>query len=412
MRAAPPPENEDERLRLLRAYRILDTPPEEAFDRVTRMVTHLLRVPISLVSLVDAERQWFKSKQGLRADETPRELAFCAHAILGDEPMIVENATEDERFADNPLVAGNPDIRFYAGAPLTTPDGLKLGTLCAIDTKPRKLTIAEAQLLDDLGRIVINQMELRLALLEAQDHEARENLLAAQQDAFIGSVSHELRSPLTSIKGSLDLLNHGAAGDLPDKARSMIQVAARSAGNLLGLVDDLLDASKLDAGEMTFDFQTGDLAQLVREAAEELASLAAQKSVTLTVTGCNALVSWDFDAKRLRQAVVNLLSNAIKFSPADETVTVTLDASKSEARITIADRGPGIPADFQPRMFQRFAQADNARGHKGTGLGLTIAKAVILAHRGSIGFETAAGDGTTFAITLPPRASFATAPGL
>ena len=159
----PVPERERERIEALRRYEILDTPPEENFDRITRIIAAYLNVPIALVSLVDETRQWFKSRYGLDAEETPRQVAFCAHAIMGDTPMVVGNATRDPRFANNPLVTGQPDIRFYCGAPLRTRDGFNLGTLCAIDQRPRRVTKEQQRVLTDLARIVVDELELRLA---------------------------------------------------------------------------------------------------------------------------------------------------------------------------------------------------------------------------------------------------------
>lgn len=157
------PDSPDEaaRLSVLDSLDLLDTPADESFDRIVRLASHVLDVPIALVSLIGADRQWFKSRHGLDAEETPREVAFCAHAIKGDDLLIVPDASEDPRFADNPLVLGDPDIRFYAGAPLTTPCGAKLGTLCVIDRKPRRLDDRQKRLLRDLGDIVMDQIELR-----------------------------------------------------------------------------------------------------------------------------------------------------------------------------------------------------------------------------------------------------------
>ena len=153
--------NESDRLVALQRYDVLDTPPEESFDRITRLAKSALQMPIVLVSLVDADRQWFKSRQGLEAAETPRDISFCTHAIEQDEPLIINNALEDARFRKNPLVTGEPHIRFYIGIPLRTPDGYNIGTLCAIDRKPRKLSSDEISLLRDLARLVIDELELR-----------------------------------------------------------------------------------------------------------------------------------------------------------------------------------------------------------------------------------------------------------
>jgi PAS domain S-box-containing protein len=168
------PPDEAHRLQVLLDLNILDTPPEERFDRITRLASRLFDVPIALVSLIDADRQWFKSRVGLRTEQTDRSVSFCAHAILHDTVMIVEDARRDERFATNPLVVGGPHIRFYAGYPLAAPDGSKLGTLCLIDRAPRQFSDDEGALLKDLASIVANEVaafELNRALQQQRDSE-------------------------------------------------------------------------------------------------------------------------------------------------------------------------------------------------------------------------------------------------
>ena len=158
MLAPATPANERQRLKTLRDMKLLDTPPEERFDRVTRLAKQVFSTPIALVSLVDADRQWFKSRQGLEATETPRDISFCGHAILDDKVLVINDATSDERFCDNPLVCGNPNIRFYAGYPLAAPDGSRVGTLCVIDEKPREINDEQLRLLRELGRMVEEEM--------------------------------------------------------------------------------------------------------------------------------------------------------------------------------------------------------------------------------------------------------------
>jgi diguanylate cyclase (GGDEF)-like protein len=160
-------EQEKLRLRDLHDYAILDTPPEESFDRITRLAKMTLQTPMSVVSLVAADRQWFKSRQGVTGCETARDISFCTHTIQLNEPLIIRDSHLDPRFANSPLVLGDPFIRFYIGAPLNTPAGYNIGALCAMDTVPHDPTAEQIKLLQDLGRLVVDELELRkLACLD------------------------------------------------------------------------------------------------------------------------------------------------------------------------------------------------------------------------------------------------------
>lgn len=158
MIAAPIPPDDAARLQALRALLVLDTPPEERFDRIVRFAAEEFDVPIALVSLVDQDRQWFKAKVGLDACETSRDASFCGHAIVQDAVLVVEDALQDERFADNPLVTGPPHIRFYAGAPLQLPGGQRIGTLCLLDRQPRTLAALDLSILGGLRQLVVEAL--------------------------------------------------------------------------------------------------------------------------------------------------------------------------------------------------------------------------------------------------------------
>ena len=180
------PENEAKRLAALRRLELLDTRPEPEFDELVSLAAAICGTPISLVTLLDERRQWFKAAVGLEVKETPREVAFCAHSILQSDLFVVEDAQNDERFADNPLVTGDPNIRFYAGMPVSSPDGFPMGTLCVIDRKPRKLTKMQSNMLVVLAKQVSARMEMRmqrkqlqLALTEAE--ESRKELRASEE---------------------------------------------------------------------------------------------------------------------------------------------------------------------------------------------------------------------------------------
>lgn len=188
MPAALLPPDESERSDLLASLKILDTAPEPIFDQVTRLTSRLLGVPIALFSLVDVDRQWFKSRVGIDVQETPREHAFCAHAILQTVPLVVPDATADSRFSDNPLVTGDPNIRFYAGVPIRTTGGLALGTLCAIDSKPHQLSDDQLESLSDLADIITKEIQYRETLTLAREDAERSGEVLARSEARFRTV--------------------------------------------------------------------------------------------------------------------------------------------------------------------------------------------------------------------------------
>lgn len=202
------PDNEHERMETLRALELLDTVPEERFDRVTRLARRLFDVPIVLVSIVDTDRQWFKSKQGLDATETSREISFCGHSILGDEAFVIPDASLDQRFSDNPLVTDDPRIRFYAGQPLSAPNGCRLGTLCLIDQAPREPSEEDLELLGDLASMIEDEIaSIQTATLDpltGLSNRAGFNLLA--EKSF--QLCRRMNRPASAMFFDLDDFKH------------------------------------------------------------------------------------------------------------------------------------------------------------------------------------------------------------
>ena len=203
MNCASKPANEFERLKALRRLKILDSLPEDQFDELTYLASYICKTPIALISLVDHSRQWFKSCYGLDIQETPRDISFCAHAILEEDIFLVKDASADLRFSDNPLVTGGPGIKFYAGVPLTTEEGHNIGTLCVLDQTSRELDNEQLKALKALSSQVMKQLELRILLIEAEklklsaEEAKRESDEAVSAKAsFLANMSHEIRTPV------------------------------------------------------------------------------------------------------------------------------------------------------------------------------------------------------------------------
>jgi len=205
MKSAPVPVDELARLEALKGYNLLDTLPEDIYDDITQLASEICRVPISLISLVDEDRQWFKSKQRLAPDETIRDYSFCAHAILNpSETFIVPDAREDDRFSDNPLTTGQPRVVFYAGVPLVNPEGYPLGTLCVIDTRPRTLTENQLLSLQALARLVNTHFELRKTKSELEATQAR--LAATDSDASAERLVSRIQPMVQEMQDKVDRL--------------------------------------------------------------------------------------------------------------------------------------------------------------------------------------------------------------
>lgn len=667
-----PPE-EELRLQELCGLGILDTPQEDRFDRITRTACRVFSVPIALISLVDSERQWFKSRQGLDVAETERRISFCGHAILQEEAFVINDASLDSRFTDNPLVEGDFHLRFYAGYPLHGPRGHKIGTLCLIDKQARSFsaedvqtladlaawaenelsssTLAEAmekltrsekrwrqsqkllqavmdgtsayvhlrdlnghylyvnreyekifhcsqqdllgkklddvfppelaalyggyerqvietgsvlqtetqvqfpdgihtylvvrsplldengqiygacgvgtditedkrlvselsrlnqklfetsslhqaildssnfsiistdvdgiirtfnrgaermlgycaaelvglqspallhdgaeivnraiQLQKELGRVVEPGFEVFVAkakLGQADEHEwtylrkdgsrlpvmlsvtalhdaqgqvngylgiaydlTERKRIENMKNEFISTVSHELRTPLTSIRGSIGLLSAGAVGEIPTRARTLLDIAKTNCDRLARLINDILDIEKIESGNMRFVNAVHALQPMLEAALGATQSYAAQYNVYFELDAGSESLYVNVDPDRLAQVLVNLLSNATKFSPQEGKVILRAKRLGTRVRVSVIDHGEGIAPEFHDRIFRRFAQADStdSRSKGGTGLGLSISKAIIERMHGLMGFNSVPGKGSEFYFDLP-----------
>lgn len=402
----PVPEDEERRLASLKSYNILDTMPEEDYNAITRLASYICQVPISLVSLIDTNRQWFKSKVGLEANQTPRNISFCRYAILSEEVMEIPNALEDERFATNPLVTADPHIRFYAGAPLIMPDGYKLGTLCVIDQVPRKLTPEQKDALRTLAKEVVAQLVLRKQkmILEREKELIERSLRIKEQ--FMANMSHEIRTPMNGIMGLTNLL---LDTPLNQEQKDYLHYIQTCTDNLLVIVNDILDFSKIESGKIKFESIPFDIGAIFNSMAALFRSKVEEKGLQFQVSISEQIPARLMgDPYRLTQILNNLLGNAVKFTE-NGTVTLAVElAGQAEGNspallFTVQDTGIGIPAEKYNSIFESFTQADNdtTRKYGGTGLGLAITKSLVEQQGGQIWVNSKMGVGSVFQFKLP-----------
>ena len=390
MLSARIPENESERQANLDLYDILDTFPEEAFDAITSIAAHICGTPIALISLIDKDRQWFKSHHGLTVSETPRDFAFCAHAILDpDQLFVVEDAQLDNRFFDNPLSTGDPNVIFYAGAPLVSSEGFPLGTLCVIDNKPHTLNSDQRKALADLSNQVIAQMELRRNLKELKSKNE-------ELSRYAHLISHDLRSPMQSIYQLSKIIAKESEGNLSEKAEKAMVQLQKKALQSQELVDGILKHSL--AGEQAYKPEKIQLPLFINELVE-FCSPPSDIQI-ITEVSDSEIVS---DSIILHQILQNLISNAIKYNDKEQgLIRIVANANETELIFEIIDNGPGIPEKYHERifgMFQTLSYADRF-GNKGTGIGLHTVKNLVVLLGGLITIESKEGEGSTFRITL------------
>lgn len=365
---------EADRLDALRDYDILDTPPEQPFDDLTWLASHWCGTPIALVSLVDADRQWFKSRVGLDAPETPRKVAFCSHAILHpDEVMVISDARLDPRFADNPIVTGEPHVIFYAGAPLITPEGMPLGTLCVIDHEPRELADGARESLAALARQVVSQLELRRNVKRLS--KAREELARANHDLteFTSVAAHDLQEPLRKLTSFSQLLEIDLGDDLPPAAAEDLKYIRSAAERMDRLINALLRLSGI--GTRDEEIEILDLDVCLDAALEDLSVRIKETEADIereplpSVRGSSTLYT---------QVFQNLVGNALKFCDGEAPrIRIHSSEQAGETVVTISDNGIGIPPERAEEIFAPFRRLHARQEFAGTGIGLAIVRKAV-----------------------------------
>ena len=382
---------EQERINTLKKYDILDTPPDGSFDRITKLAALLLEVPIAIVTLVDTDRIWFKSRYGLDIQQISRDPGLCASAILSDDIYEVDDARTDPRTLANPLVASGFGLRFYAAVPLKVRDGHNLGTLCIIDKHPRHLSEKQKETLQYLADILIDQLELRL--------EARTAVF--QQNQLLSIAAHDLKNPLTTLTIWPDLIKQEKND--PKVIDEMCDKIKDAAERMNRRVNDLLETAKKDAGKVQLKFKKIDISSLVESVVKTNEVLANNKKITIDFKiDKHPVINGDED--RMTELVDNLINNAIKYSPSGKQIFVSLTEENGNAIFQVKDEGQGLNEDDKAKLFQRFVRlsAKPTGGETSTGLGLSIVKSLVDAHHGQITVQSDGKfKGSTFTVKIP-----------
>lgn len=398
MNAAKDHLREEERLASLDSYSILDSLPEEDYDNLTSIAAEICGTPISLVSLLDDNRQWFKSRVGLNVSETPKEYAFCAHAINeGDDIFVVQDSRLDKRFHDNPLVIGDPRVIFYAGIPLIGDEGLPLGTLCVIDHKPKLLSQTQMQSLKALGNQVMNLMKLRKinAQLKRSNERLNENNKELEQFAYIAA--HDLKSPLNNISSTSELLLEHYSASIDDEGKTMLSIIKQASEKLRGLIDGLLEYSSSEA----VLGQKKSNVDLVKLCNDICGLFAFDTSLSLDLK--SEINSITINKTAIDQILINLVSNAVKYNDKNQILIELGVVEAADAyEFYVKDNGPGIAKEYHDKIFQIFqTQGTNDKfGKAGNGIGLATVKKIVDKMGGQIRVESGPLYGSTFIFSL------------
>ena len=398
MIAAIKPVNEDERLAALSEYNILDTLPEKEYDDITRIAAEICDTPISLLTLIDSDRQWFKSKIGLEISETKRELAFCAHAILNPhEIFIVDNPSGDERFFDNPFVTGKPHIAFYAGVPLVNNSGTALGTLCVIDDKPKVLSSEQKITLAALARQIVSGFEIRK--MNRQLEMQRNQLEKTNQDLsrFANIVAHDIKSPFSTLAMGLAMLKDKYSSGIDADGLVLLRLLIDTSHTAINMIDGILDHSiavnavTIAKEKFTFGYIADELKKLI--------TLPSGFSIEVINDSLQLYTSKYI----LLQILLNLAANAIKYNDKENgLIFLSASENKHQYKFSVKDNGPGIAPSDQERIFDLFCTlgATDRFNNKSTGIGLATVKRLLERMNGSIAVNSLPGLGSSFDFSI------------
>ncbi|QQX76334.1 MULTISPECIES: sensor histidine kinase [Aequorivita] len=391
------PIDEAQRLDAVHSYHLLDTLPERDFDNITALTANICDVPISLVTLLDADRNFLKSHYGIPFNESPRDISFCGHAILEEKDIfIIEDARKDPRFKDNPLVTDMNAV-FYAGVRLINTDGYPLGTLCIFDTKPRVLSKSQKNALIAMAYQVVNLFEARKrnrALLSVQKELRERN---EELKNFAGVVSHDMKMPLANMIITSDMLRSKYGQHLDQQGKEYLDYIKQSSFTLSEYVTGLLEHYETDktASLKSEPFDSQDLLEEIIE----LLNINVDCEINLPEEN----IEMHANKVALEQIMLNLIGNSLKYNDKDK-IKIDIECTEKDGsyHIKISDNGMGIAKDKLYNIFDLFVTTGtlDRNGKKGNGIGLSTVKKLVNRLNGEIEVSSTLGEGTTFMFTI------------
>ncbi|MCD6023943.1 MAG: sensor histidine kinase [Fibrobacteria bacterium] len=392
--------NSAERLAAIHRTELLDTEPDPAFDRLTELATRFTKAPVAFLSLVDANRDFYKSSIGLPEPlKSRRQMegrTFCHYTIQSETPLVLDNVIADPFYRQVPAVE-SLGIRAYMGIPLRNSEGQYLGTFCAADFEPRAWEPAHIQLMHELAETALREIKLGIALRELRRKAEEARYAAMAREEFLARVAHDLRNPLSAATIGIALLEYAK---LDEREMRALQTTRQVLDSMNAIVGDLLNISQFESGKFVLHARRVDTAVLLRDSVEVMNGLAESHGIRLSADIRPDLPALHADYERALRIFSNLVGNAIKFCKSGDQVRVGATPEGRFVRFHVSDQGPGIAPENLSKLFDRYWQSDNA-DQRGLGLGLSIVKAIVEAHGGEVGVKSALGAGSTFWFTLP-----------
>jgi signal transduction histidine kinase len=401
--SSPVADYEAQRLAQLKSYPISFTAQDDDFDDIARLASHICHTPIALISIVDRDHQWLKSHIGIDLNQTSREESFCNHTIQQEDILEIEDALQNNHFRHKRMVTHEPHIRFYAGAPLRNSSGYNLGSLCVIDSAPRKLNEYQREALRSLSKVAVNLLELRRSqkLLE----EARLQVQAASKakSNFLSMMSHEIKTPLNGVVGLTNIILE----ESQDPAlRTYVETLKVSADNLTVVINDILELGQIETEKIALEEVSFDLDELLGRIHRSQDPLAKEKGLTFKVKAAKVGRKLRGDVIRLAQILNNLVGNAIKLTQKGsvelEVKILEQHSHKVSLKFIVSDTGSGIDSETHKRIFNTISNPNTSAEtiSEETGLGLTICLRLLQRMNSTLSLISEEGSGSAFSFVL------------